>query len=126
MPVGIRSIRKLKDGIHQNSQKRVHGMAEMGLDQGEAQEAQKPIFQTDERARRRALLIVFLVMLIDLLGFGIVLPLLPRYGKELLEPLFPGVANRLYRGEILGLLMPSFSLIPSLFPPLFSRISVPP
>src|SRR5258708_11297849 len=123
MPVGIPSIRKLKDRIHQNSQKRVHGMAETGLDQGEAQEAKIPVFQTDERARRRALLIVFLVMLIDLLGFGIVLPLLPRYGKELLEPLFPGDANRLYRGEILGLLMASFSLMQFIFAPIWGRIS---
>jgi MFS family permease len=98
-------------------------MAEMGLDQGETQEAQKPVFQTDERARRRALLIVFLVMLIDLLGFGIVLPLLPRYGKELLEPLFPGEANRLYRAEILGLLMASFSLMQFIFAPIWGRIS---
>jgi len=38
---------------------------------------EKPL---DDRSHRSALLIVFLVMFIDLLGFGIVLPLLPRYG----------------------------------------------
>src|SRR5262249_27134858 len=39
------------------------------------------------RGRRSALLIVFLVVFIDLLGFGIVLPLLPLYANELLVPL---------------------------------------
>ena len=33
------------------------------------------------RSARSALFIVFLVVVIDLLGFGIVLPLLPRYGE---------------------------------------------
>ena len=33
------------------------------------------------RSSRSALFIVFLVVVIDLLGFGIVLPLLPRYGE---------------------------------------------
>ena len=41
-------------------------------------------------SNRSALLIVFLVVFIDLLGFGIVLPLLPLYATELLEPIFPG------------------------------------
>src|SRR5438105_2569215 len=36
---------------------------------------------------RKALLIVFLVVVIDLLGFGIVLPLLPRYAKDYVAPL---------------------------------------
>ncbi len=34
------------------------------------------------RSAKSALFIVFLVVVIDLLGFGIVLPLLPRYGDE--------------------------------------------
>ena len=70
-----------------------------------------------------ALLIVFLVMFIDLLGFGIVLPLLPRYGKEFLEPLFPGPEYDSLRGGILGLLMASFSAMQFLFAPLWGRIS---
>jgi hypothetical protein len=36
------------------------------------------------------LFIVFLVVFIDLLGFGIVLPLLPLYGVDFLKPLLPG------------------------------------
>jgi MFS family permease len=70
-----------------------------------------------------ALLIVFLVMFIDLLGFGIVLPLLPRYGKEFLEPLFPGREYDSLRGGILGLLMASFSAMQFVFAPLWGRIS---
>ena len=43
-----------------------------------------------DRANRPALLIVFLVVVIDLLGFGIVLPLLPRYAEDYIEPVVPG------------------------------------
>jgi MFS family permease len=77
------------------------------------------------RARRSALLIVVLVMFIDLLGFGIVLPLLPRYGKEFLEPLLPGdsFVPRFLRGMILGLLLASFSLMQFIFAPIWGRIS---
>src|SRR5919198_4614906 len=38
-------------------------------------------------ASRSALGIVFLVVVIDLLGFGIVLPLLPRYAKDYVKPM---------------------------------------
>src|SRR5438067_790180 len=75
------------------------------------------------RARKSALLIVFLVMFIDLLGFGIVLPLLPRYGKEFLEPLFPGDSESVKRGAILGALMSSFSLMQFIFAPIWGRMS---
>src|SRR5947209_12366960 len=75
------------------------------------------------RGQRSALLIVFLVMFIDLLGFGIVLPLLPRYGKEFLEPLFPGYENAKLRGAILGLLLASFSAMQFLFAPVWGRLS---
>ena len=73
--------------------------------------------------QRSALLIVFLVMFIDLLGFGIVLPLLPRYGQDFLDPLFPGASSASLRGGILGLLMASFSLMQFLFAPIWGRIS---
>jgi MFS family permease len=73
--------------------------------------------------RRRAMFIVFLVMFIDLLGFGIVLPLLPRYGREFLEPLFPGPSRERLRMSILGLLMASFSAMQFLFAPVWGRIS---
>ena len=57
------------------------------------------------------LLIIFVTVFIDLLGFGIVLPLLPRYGD--------------YFGldQLLGPLMASFSAMQFLFAPLWGRLS---
>src|SRR5216683_4087880 len=72
---------------------------------------------------RSTLLIVFLVVFIDLLGFGIVLPLLPLYAVDFLNPLFPGEANRPLRGMILGLLMSSFSAMQFIFAPMWGRVS---
>jgi MFS family permease len=71
------------------------------------------------RTSRSALLIVFLVVFIDLLGFGIVLPLLPLYATDILAPLFPGVLH----GGILGLLMASFSAMQFIFAPIWGRVS---
>ncbi len=72
---------------------------------------------------RSALLIVFLVVFIDLLGFGIVLPLLPLYADDFLEPLYPGPANEPLRGLLLGLLMSSFSAMQFFFAPIWGRLS---
>jgi MFS family permease len=74
-------------------------------------------------SNRSALFIVFLVVFIDLLGFGIVLPLLPLYADEILEPLYPGSDQAPWRGVVLGLLMASFSLMQFLFAPLWGRLS---
>jgi MFS family permease len=84
-----------------------------------------PITSSD-RERRSALLIVFLVMFIDLIGFALVLPLLPLYGKDFLDPLLPpeGTSQgRILRGLILGALMASFSLMQFVFAPLWGRVS---
>lgn len=72
---------------------------------------------------RMALLIVFLVVFIDLLGFGIVLPLLPLYADDILLPLFPGTSGAVLRGVLLGLLMSSFSFMQFLFAPFWGRLS---
>jgi MFS transporter, DHA1 family, tetracycline resistance protein len=90
--------------------------------------SQEPGLQTESsvapaRSSRSALLIVFLVVFIDLLGFGIVLPLLPLYATDILTPLFPGDAQRVLRGGILGLLMASFSAMQFFFAPIWGRIS---
>ncbi|HUQ70902.1 MAG TPA: MFS transporter [Planctomycetaceae bacterium] len=61
---------------------------------------------------RSPLLIIFLTVFIDLLGFGIVLPLLPRYGEH-----FDAA------GWQLGLLMASFSAMQFLFAPVWGRLS---
>jgi DHA1 family tetracycline resistance protein-like MFS transporter len=70
---------------------------------------------------RSALIIVFLVMFIDLLGFGIVLPLLPVYGRDIIGPLFP--ENKELTHIVVGLLMASFSLMQFIFAPIWGRIS---
>ncbi len=58
------------------------------------------------------LLIVFVTVFIDLLGFGIVLPLLPRYGEYYSATSWQ-----------LGLLTASFSAMQFLFAPLWGRVS---
>lgn len=68
---------------------------------------------------KAALFIVFLVVVIDLLGFAIVLPLLPRYGRDFIPD---GKANPYY-GVILGLLMASFSMMQFIFMPIWGRVS---
>jgi MFS family permease len=97
------------------------------------------------RSNRSALFIVFLVVFIDLLGFGIILPLLPRYADTYLDRLFPvkkeGASDQPSgsgaqspkkqkaaeanprAGLILGLLMSSFSLMQFMFAPIWGRIS---
>src|SRR5215831_14252320 len=95
------------------------------LDTTATGEAVSPADDTQASSRRKAMLIVVLVMFIDLLGFGIVLPLLPRYGKEFIQPLFPGdtAVMRFMRGSLLGLLISSFSLMQFIFAPIWGRIS---
>jgi DHA1 family tetracycline resistance protein-like MFS transporter len=64
------------------------------------------------KASKSTLLIVFLTVFIDLLGFGIVLPLLPRYGAYF-------NASEMQ----LGLLMASFSAMQFLFAPMWGGLS---
>src|SRR5262245_60707732 len=77
----------------------------------------------DSSASRSALFIVFLVVFIDLLGFGIVLPLLPLYARDMLTPLLPGPEYRPFRGMALGMIMSVFSLMQFVFAPIWGRIS---
>mgnify|MGYP001117753176 CR=1 FL=1 len=64
------------------------------------------------RTDRGALLPVFLTVFIDLLGFGIVIPLLPIYSQEY------GAS-----GLVIGLLFSSFSLMQLVFAPFWGRLS---
>src|SRR5260370_11268436 len=80
-----------------------------------------PIVLPGGTTPRSALLIVFLVVFIDLLGFGIVLPLLPLIGDRYLTGL--GGKESPQGGAILGLLMSSFSLMQFVFAPIWGRIS---
>jgi DHA1 family tetracycline resistance protein-like MFS transporter len=69
---------------------------------------------------RGALLVVFLTVFIDLLGFGIVLPVMPRQVQPFLDAL--GVAP-VPGGAVIGLLFSVFSLMQFLFSPLWGQIS---
>ncbi|MGL6095858.1 MAG: MFS transporter [Fimbriiglobus sp.] len=72
----------------------------------------------DDRARKRAMLVVFLVVAIDLLGFGIVLPLVPRLTDTLL-----GGYSENAQGFVIGAIYSSFSLMQFVFAPVLGRVS---
>ena len=67
-----------------------------------------------ESPRKGSLLVIFLTVFIDLLGFGMVIPLLPLYADQF-------TADEL--GWRLGLLMASFSIMQFFFAPLWGRLS---
>ena len=62
--------------------------------------------------RKPSLLVIFLTVFIDLVGFGIVLPLLPIYSDQF------GAS-----GFVVGLIMASFSAVQFLFAPAWGRLS---
>ena len=62
--------------------------------------------------RKPSLLVVFLTVFIDLIGFGIVLPLLPIYSDQF------GAS-----GLFVGVIMASFSAMQFLFAPAWGRLS---
>jgi len=74
----------------------------------------------DQTAPRGALLIVFLTVFIDLLGFGIVLPVMPRQAEPYLTAL--GLSP-IAAGGTIGVLFSVFSLMQFLFSPFWGRIS---
>src|SRR6476620_10897847 len=76
--------------------------------------AREPLEQAAPPPSRRSLLVIFLTVFIDLLGFGMVLPLLPIYAKSF------GVNEA---GWEIGLLMSSFSAMTFIFAPLWGRLS---
>lgn len=64
--------------------------------------------------RTGSLFVIFLTVFIDLLGFGMVLPLLPNYADAFGED---------EHGWLIGTLMASFSAMQFLFAPLWGRLS---
>ena len=64
--------------------------------------------------RKGSLIIIFLTVFIDLLGFGMVIPLLPIYSDHFTVD---------ETGLVLGLLMASFSAMQFVFSPLWGRLS---
>jgi MFS family permease len=71
-------------------------------------------------APRGALLVVFLTVFIDLLGFGIVLPVMPRQAEPYLRALG---CSPLATGAVIGVLFSLFSLMQFLFSPVWGRLS---
>jgi len=76
--------------------------------------AEQPAAASHRTATRGSLLVIFLVVMIDLLGFGIVLPLLPVYADEFTVD---------ESGWQLGLLMASFSAMQFIFAPIWGMVS---
>jgi MFS transporter, DHA1 family, tetracycline resistance protein len=62
--------------------------------------------------KKKSVAIIFLTVLIDLVGFGLILPLIPIYSKSF------GAG-----GLIIGLIMTSYSLMQFIFAPIWGRIS---
>jgi DHA1 family tetracycline resistance protein-like MFS transporter len=73
-------------------------------------------------APRGALLVVFLTVFIDLLGFGIVLPVLPRQVEPYLEAVGLPVEGG-PGGAVIGILFAVFSLMQFVFSPFWGRLS---
>src|SRR6516225_2827997 len=82
--------------------------------------SQAPTPHLDSRAKHAALGIVWLVVFIDLLGFGIVLPVLPRQAEPYLTHL--GLAPEA-KGAVIGILFSVFSLMQFVFSPMWGRVS---
>lgn len=64
--------------------------------------------------RKGSLFVIFLTVFVDLLGFGIVLPLLPIYAERFTTD---------QSGWTIGALMSSFSIMQFLFAPIWGRLS---
>ena len=73
-----------------------------------------PNAEASTAARPGSLLVIFLTVFIDLLGFGIVLPLLPLYADQFGED--PS-------GLMIGLLMAIFSIMQFIFAPIWGVVS---
>jgi DHA1 family tetracycline resistance protein-like MFS transporter len=67
--------------------------------------------------RKPSLLVIFLSVFIDLIGFGIVLPLLPGFAEDNFRPDFSA------KGFVIGGIIASFSLMQFLFAPAWGKLS---
>jgi MFS transporter, DHA1 family, tetracycline resistance protein len=70
--------------------------------------------------RQPSVLVIFLTVFIDLVGFGIVVPLVPIYGKHMV----PAVVGPLWaQGLVIGGIVACFSAMQFLFSPVWGRMS---
>jgi DHA1 family tetracycline resistance protein-like MFS transporter len=67
--------------------------------------------------RKPSILVIFLSVFIDLIGFGIVLPLLPGYAEDNFRPDFTA------KGFVIGGIIASFSAMQFFFAPVWGRLS---
>ena len=72
--------------------------------------------------RRGSATVLFLAVFLDLLGFGVVLPLLPLYAKEFATNAWVRESG-LPVGLLVGLVLSSFSAMQFVFAPLWGRLS---
>src|SRR5512134_1648855 len=70
--------------------------------------------------RKPSVLVIFLTIFIDLIGFGIVVPLLPLYGKHLVPTL---ISQPWAQGVAIGVIIASFSAMQFVFSPIWGRLS---
>src|SRR5437667_1686299 len=80
-----------------------------------------PLPDAPPRSNRSAMMIVFLVVFIDLLGFGIVLPLLPRIAEAYVKHVVSEPTWMI--GLVVGLWMSSYSLLKFVFSPVCGEMS---
>ena len=71
--------------------------------------------------RKPSVLVIFLTVFIDLVGFGIVVPLVPLFSQKLVEPIFG--ADTTMSGLMIGVIISSFSAMQFLFAPIWGRLS---
>jgi len=71
--------------------------------------------------RKPSVLVIFLTVFIDLIGFGIVVPLVPLFGKKFVAPLFG--TESWVSGLVIGVVIASFSAMQFLFAPIWGRLS---
>lgn len=74
----------------------------------------QPETPADPQPTKGSLLVIFLTVFIDLLGFGIVLPLLPLYAD---------IFGTDPSGFVIGMLMASFSIMQFIFAPIWGSVS---
>src|SRR5277367_1738051 len=67
--------------------------------------------------RKPSILVIFLSVFIDLIGFGIVLPLLPGYAEDNFRPDFS------LKGLMIGAIIGSFSAMQFFFAPAWGKLS---
>ncbi|MGO8678543.1 MAG: MFS transporter [Limisphaerales bacterium] len=70
--------------------------------------------------KKPSLLVIFLTVFIDLVGFGIVVPIIPLYGKHLVPQCVPALWAQ---GLVIGAIVAAFSAMQFLFSPVWGRLS---